>query len=182
VSSSCDPDHAPVGDIGAALLIVDSRLKQIHGDQSSYDAERRELDEQFLRSFDGTSANDVLNGACTLIYLFMEWLRQAHEAHDRNVMEHVLPYVAGTLRMMPRSIRPEAIPTMVGMLAASAIGLSPTLWRQQYGPWTEAEMNALEATAFLLADYINDLSDDENAATQMVANLLNSAIEDDVAG
>jgi hypothetical protein len=112
----------------------------------------------------------------------MEWLRQAHEAHDRNVMEHVLPYVAGTLRMMPRSIRPEAIPTMVGMLAASAIGLSPTLWRQQYGPWTEAEMNALEATAFLLADYINDLSDDENAATQMVANLLNSAIEDDVAG
>ncbi|WP_179500320.1 hypothetical protein [Streptomyces sp. WZ.A104] len=46
---------------------------------------------------------------------------------------------------MPRSIRPEAVPTMAGLVIAAGTGLSPTLWRKQYGDWTEAEPTPLEA-------------------------------------
>ncbi|GAA3981064.1 hypothetical protein GCM10023085_74240 [Actinomadura viridis] len=172
--SAFDPRRAPVGDLGTALLILDSRLKQVREERREDPAER-ELIERFLRSFDLDAADDVLNGACSLIYLYMEWLRQAHEANESDVMEHVVPYVVDTLRKMPRSVRPEAIPTMSAMLTAAAIGVSPTLWRRQYGPWTEAEMNALEVTCFLLADHINRLSDDHDAATQMIARLLDAA-------
>jgi hypothetical protein len=175
VSSSFGPEYAPVGDVGTALLIMDSRLRQIRDDRAEADAEERRLVEQFLRSFDGEAAGEVLDGVCTLIYLFMEWLRKAHEAHDRDVLEHVVPYLVGTMRNMPRSVKPEAIPTMAGMLTAAAIGLSPTLWRKQYGAWNHAEMTALEATVFLLAEHINRLSDDEDAATRMIADVLNTA-------
>jgi hypothetical protein len=63
---------------------------------------------------------------------------------------------------------------MTGMLTAAAIGLSPTLWRRQFGPWTPAELNALEVTLFLLADHINRLTSDDDAATYMIARLLDA--------
>jgi hypothetical protein len=175
--SSCDPGTAPAGDVGTAMLIIDSRLKQFGHDEPG--DEQQQLTDQLLRSFDAKAANAVLDGACTLVYLFTQWLRQVHESQDKDVLEYVLPSIVGTLKMMPRSIPREAIPTMAGLIIASAIDESPTLWRRQYGGWKEEEMTALEATAFLLARYINDLTGDDNTATRMIMDLLSSVEEED---
>jgi hypothetical protein len=79
------------------------------------------------------------------------------------------------MRMMPKSIRPEAIPTMAGLVVAAGMGLSPSLWRKQYGKWTKEEMNPLEATAFLLAEHINRLTEDREFATRLISKALNNA-------
>ncbi|WP_130797592.1 hypothetical protein [Streptomyces otsuchiensis] len=175
MSSPFDPQNAPVGDVGAALLMIDSRLKSIHAGKGETDPEQRELIEQFTGSLGPAGANDVLDGACTLIYMFTTWLRQAHEHQDKDVIEYVVPTLVATMRMMPKSVRPEAIPTMAGLVIAAANGLSPDAWRKQYGFWTEAEMTPLEVTAFLLADHINRLTGDADFATRLICDALSSA-------
>lgn len=180
MSSPCHPQHAPAGDVGAALMLIDSRLKSIYDDtgQSGTGSEQDTLTDQFAASLDPAEFDDMLDGACTLIYMFMQWLRMAYEDHDRDVIECVVPNVVASMRMMPKSIRPEAIPTMAGLLVAAGTGLSPSLWRKQYGYWTTDEMNPLEATAFLLAEHINRLTEDRDFATRMIAEALSSAAED----
>ncbi|WP_409236375.1 hypothetical protein [Streptomyces sp. PA5.6] len=175
--SPCDPEHAPVGDVGTALMMIDSRLKTIHAGKTEVDPEQQEMVRQFAASLGPRGADDLLNGACTLIYMFMSWLRKAHEDHGKDVIEYVVPTLVATMRMMPKSIPSEAIPTMAGLVIAAGTGLSPNLWRQQYGDWTEAEMNPLEATAFLLAEHINRITDDPDFATRMVAETLAGADE-----
>ncbi|SED31072.1 hypothetical protein SAMN05428945_5386 [Streptomyces sp. 2224.1] len=178
MSSSCDPRYAPAGDVGAALMVIDSRLKAIYDGTTETDPEQQELIDQFTASLSPKGAGDVLDGACTLIYMFMNWLRMAYEDHDKDVIECVVPQLVATMRMMPRSVRPEAIPTMAGLVIAAGTGLSPSLWRKQYGKWTAKEMNPLEATAFLLAEHINRLTDDRDFATRMIAEALSKAIQD----
>ncbi|MFE6687597.1 hypothetical protein ACFVFQ_14070 [Streptomyces sp. NPDC057743] len=179
MSSLYDPQHAPVGDVGAALMMIDSRLKSIHDGKTGTDPEQQELIDQFTASLGPKGAHDVLDGACTLIYVFMTWLRKAHEEHDKDVIEYVVPNLVATMRMMPKSVRPEAIPTMAGLVIAAGTGLSPNLWRNQYGYWTEAEMTPLEVTAFLLAEHINRITDDPDFATRMVTEALSSADADE---
>jgi hypothetical protein len=108
----------------------------------------------------------------------MKWLRMAYEDHDKDVIAYVVPNLVATMRMMPKSVRPEAIPTMAGLLVAAGTGLSPSQWRKQYGDWTEEELTPLEATTFLLAEHINRLTDDPDFATRMVTEALSSADED----
>lgn len=177
MSSSCDPRHAPAGDVGAALMMIDSRLKSVYDGTTETDAEQRALVEQFIASLGPGEADDVLDGTCTLIYMFMTWLRKAHEAHDKDVIEYVVPTLVASMRMMPKSVGPEVIPTMAGLVVAAGTGLSPSLWRKQYGEWTEAEMTPLEATAFLLAEQINRIADDHDFATRMIAEALSRADE-----
>ncbi|MCZ1011806.1 hypothetical protein [Streptomyces lydicus] len=178
MSSSCDPRYAPAGDVGAALMVIDSRLKAVYDGTTETDPEQQELIDQFTASLSPKGAGDVLDGACTLIYMFMNWLRMAYEDHDKDVIECVVPPLVATMRMMPRSVRPEAIPTMAGLVIAAGTGLSPSLWRKQYGKWTVKEMNPLEATAFLLAEHINRLTDDRDFATRLIAEALSNAIQD----
>ena len=178
MSSPCDPEHAPAGDVGAALMMIDSRLKGIHDGKTETDPEQQALIEQFAASLGPEGADDVLDGACTLIYMFMTWLRKAHEDHDKDVIEYVVPNLVATMRMMPRSVPPEAIPTMAGLVIAAGTGLSPNLWRKQYGDWTEEEMTPLEATAFLLAEHINRITDDPDFATRLITEALSRAEED----
>ncbi|NYE44310.1 hypothetical protein HEB29_005321 [Streptomyces fulvorobeus] len=158
--------------------MIDSRLKGIHDGRTETDPETQALVEQFTASMGPDGADDLLDGACTLIYMFMTWLRKAHEAHDKDVIEYVVPNLVATLRMMPKSVRPEAIPTMAGLVIAAGTGLSPNLWRKQYGDWTEVELNPLEATAFLLAEHINRITDDPDFATRVITDALSSADED----
>lgn len=178
--TSLDPAYAPIGDVGTALLLVDSRLAQIGSGSTTPDPQQRELIDRTLQSFGPGAAQDVLDGACTLMYLYMDWLRKVHEAHDQDPIEYTVSYVASGLRAMRKSVKIEGIPTMVGMLTACVLGLSPTLWRKQYGQWAEAEMNALEATLVLLADQINRITGDPTTASRMIADLLN-AIDDPAA-
>lgn len=177
MTSPCDPEHAPAGDVGAALMMVDSRLKAIYDAKGPTDAEQQALTDQFAASLGPGGVADLLDGACTLIYMYMQWLRMAYESHDADVIEGVVPNLVASMRMMPKSIRPEAIPTMAGMLVAAGTGLSPNLWRRRYGDWTEDEMNPLEATAFLLAEHINRLTDDRDFATRMITEALSRADE-----
>lgn len=178
MSSPCAPEHAPTGDVGAALMVIDSRLKAIYDGKTQPDAEQEALTEQFAASLGPGGADDLLDGACTLIYMFMRWLRMAYEDHGKDVIEYVVPNLVATMRMMPRSVRPEVIPTMAGLLVAAGTGLSPGLWRKQYGYWTKDEMNPLEATAFLLAEHINRLTGDRDFATRMIAEALSRVDED----
>lgn len=158
-------------------MLIDSRLKTVHDGRTEADPEQQELVDHFVSSLGPQGARDVLDGACTLIYMFMTWLRQAHEEHDKDVVEYVVPSLVITMRRMPKSVRPEAIPTMAGLVIASATGLSPSLWREQFGAWTEEEMTALEVTAFLLAEHINRITDDPDFATRLITDALTSAGE-----
>ncbi|WP_055526867.1 hypothetical protein [Streptomyces graminilatus] len=179
MTSSCDPQHAPVGDVGAALMVIDSQLKSVHSGKTETDPEQQKLIAQFAASLGPKGANDLLDGACTLIYMFMTWLRKAHEEHDKDVIEYVVPNLVASMRMMPRSVRPEVIPTMAGLVIAAGTGLSPNLWRKQYGDWIEKEMTPLEATAFLLAEHINRITDDPDFATRMIGDALSRSVEED---
>lgn len=175
--SSCEPQHAPAGDVGAALMVIDSRLKSIYDAKAETGPEQRLLTERYIASLGPGEVHDLLDGTCTLIYMFMTWLRKACEEHGEDVIQFVVPNLVATMRTMSRSIRPEAIPTMAGMVIAAGIGLSPSLWRQQYGEWTDEEMNPLEATAILLAEQINRVADDREFATRLIARALSSADE-----
>ncbi|SCK47125.1 hypothetical protein [Streptomyces sp. WMMB 322] len=177
MSSPCDPLHAPAGDVGGALMMIDSRLKGIYDGKTGTDAEQQALTGQFAASLGPGGVDDLLDGVCTLIYMFMRWLRMAYEDHGEDVIESVVPNIVATMRMMPKSIRPEVVPTMAGLLVAAGTGLSPSLWRKQYGSWTKDEMNSLEATAFLLAEHINRLTDDRDFATRVITEALSSAEE-----
>ncbi|CAM5407717.1 putative protein OS=Streptomyces alboniger OX=132473 GN=CP975_33595 PE=4 SV=1 [Streptomyces alboniger] len=177
MSSPYDPENAPAGDVGAALMMVDSRLKSVHGGGATNDPVQQALSEQFVASLDRQGATDLLDGACTLIYMYMTWLRQVHEDQDKDVIEYVVPHLVATMRMMPKSIRPETIPTMAGLVVAAGMGLSPNLWRLQYGDWTGKEMNSLEATAFLLAEHINRVTDDPDFATRLVTEAMSLSEE-----
>lgn len=156
-------------------MMIDSRLKAIHDDKTETDPEQQALTDQFAASLGPSGVDDMLDGACTIIYMFMQWLRMAYEDHDKDVIECVVPNLVATLRMMPKSVRPEAIPTMAGLLIAAGTGLSPSLWRKQYGYWTNDEMNPLEATAFLLAEHINRLTDDRDFASRLITEALSGA-------
>ncbi|MFJ5652281.1 hypothetical protein ACIQD5_02975 [Streptomyces microflavus] len=175
MSSPYGPQHAPAGDVGAALMLIDSRLRSIHEGSPESDAEQQAMMAQFTESLGPEGADDLLDGVCTLIYMFMTWLRKAHEDHDKDVIEYVVPTLVASMRMMPMSIRPEAVPTMAGLVIAAGTGLSPSLWRKQYGDWTEAEMPPLEATAFLLAEHINRIADDADFATRVITDALSRA-------
>ncbi|TWG06316.1 hypothetical protein FHX80_114811 [Streptomyces brevispora] len=177
MSSPYGPQRAPAGDVGAAIMMIDSRLRSVHDGRTGSDPEQQALVDQFTASLGPKGAEDLLDGACTLIFMFVKWLRMTHEQHDKDVIEYVVPSLVATMRMMPKSVPPEVIPTMAGLVIAAATDLSPNLWRKQYGYWTEEELTPLEATAFLLAEHINRITDDPDFATRMVTEALSSADE-----
>ncbi|MDH6136681.1 hypothetical protein P3T37_006112 [Kitasatospora sp. MAA4] len=165
--------------MSAAVMVIDSRLKAIYDGRTEADLEQQRMVDQLVSSLGPEGADALLDGACTLIYMFMTWLRAACEEHDKDVIEYVVPTVVTTMRMMPKTFRPEVIPTMAGLLVAAGTGLSPNLWRAQYGYWTKDEMNPLEATAVLLADQVNRMSgDDHDFATRLITDALSVSDED----
>ncbi|MFF2523573.1 hypothetical protein [Streptomyces liangshanensis] len=160
-------------------MMIDSQLKAVHDGRSGTDPERQALFDHVTASLGPDGLDDVLDGACTLIYLYMTWLRKAHEDVDKDVIEYVVPTLVASMRRMPKSVRPEAIPIMAGLVIAAGTGLSPNLWRKQYGDWTEVEMTPLEVTALLLADHINRITEDRDFATRMVTEALSRMDADD---
>lgn len=160
-------------------MVIDSRLKSIYDGRTETDSQQQQMADQLVASLGPAGADALLDGVCTLIYMYMSWLRRACEAGGEDVIEYVVPTVVGTMRMMTRTFRPEVIPTMAGLLVAAGTGLSPNLWRAQYGYWTKAEMNPLEATAVLLADQINRMSgDDHEFATRLITEALSMSDQD----
>lgn len=70
----------------------------------------------------------------------MTTLRKAHEAVGRNVLEPIVPAAIAGSTHMTRTVPPEVIPAMTALMAAAALNLSPSLWRDQFGPWRPEEM------------------------------------------
>lgn len=125
MTSSCDPAYAPAGDVDAALMMVDSRLKSVHGGKADADPEGQALFDQYVASLGPGGLDDLVDGTCTLIYMLMVWLRKAHEAEGKDAIEYVVPTLVTTLSRMPKSVPPESIPMMAGLVVACATGLSP---------------------------------------------------------
>ncbi|MEU8516526.1 hypothetical protein AB0C76_33815 [Kitasatospora sp. NPDC048722] len=161
-------------------MVIDSRLKAIYDGRTGADPERQRMLDEFAASLGPAEFAELLDGACTLVYMYMSWMRTVCEEHDKDVVEHVVPTLVTTMRMMPRTFSPEVVPTMAGLLIAAGSGLSPNLWRAQYGPWTDAEMNPLEAMVALLAEHVNRMSGgDHDFATRLITDALSRAEEEE---
>lgn len=172
MNSPLDPSQAPVGDVATALMQVDAllvRAKEFGSPESDTGIER------MVASV--TSLDELIAGLCTVIYLYMTYLRRAHEAAGRDVIADVVPSVVRNLRRMSARVAPEAVPTMTGLVTAAAMQLSPTLWRAQFGPWAKEDVQALKATALVLAEHINQRAHDDSAAIRLVADVLAQAEE-----
>ena len=123
-------------------------------------------------SLSPSEAGDVLDGARTLSRLFMPWLWRTHEEHGKDVTEYVVPSLVATMRRMPDSVRPAAIPTWPGWSSLRIRGLHPTLRRKQYGKWTDGEMTPPEVTAFLQAEHIDRTTEAPGFATRVITDAL----------
>jgi hypothetical protein len=135
--------------------------------------------DQVAASLGPAGLEALLDGACTLIFMYMKWLRAACEDHDEDVIEYVVPTIVATMKMMPKTFKPEVIPMMAALVLAAGTGLSPNLWRAQYGRWTSAEMTPLEATVVLLAEQINRMAgDDREFATRLITDALSRSDEE----
>ncbi|MEV4757129.1 hypothetical protein AB0J86_18720 [Micromonospora sp. NPDC049559] len=167
MTSSLDPPRARAGDVAAAILQVDSLLARMENPDRVPPTGLRDT---LVSSM--VDLSDVTDGFCTLVYMFVSSLRSVHEAAGRDVVEGVLPGALLALRHMPKSVAPEAIPTMSALITAAALNLSPSLWRAQFGPWTPRELRALEATALVLAIQINRMQGDGRAAVRLVTDVL----------
>lgn len=110
MSSSYDPQYAPAGDVGAALMAIDSRLKAVYDGKTATDPQQQVLIDQFTASLGPEGARDLVDGACTLIFMFMTWLRKAHEAHDKDVIEYVVPHLVQRCARCPGAFDPRPSP------------------------------------------------------------------------
>ena len=162
--------NAPVGDVTAAILEVDSTLKRINGTTTGSTAG---LSEALVSS--PAEAVGLLDGFCTLLYLFITAFRKACEACGKDVLAETVPLVVGTLRTMTTGVAPETVPVMAAMMTAAATGLGPGLWRASYGPWRPEELMALERTLLILAQEINTAHGTDDAALRLVMDALDAA-------
>jgi hypothetical protein len=172
VPSPSSPAHAPTGDVDAALMIIDSKLKAVYAGTTSPDPDLQQMSDQVHANLGPAAFESLIDGVCTILYVWMRWLDRACQDHGEDLVGYVIPPLVATMRRMT-SFPPEAIPTMAGLLVAAATGQSPNLWRAQYGTWTRQEMTPLEGTALLLADLVNRTAGtDQDFATRMIAQAL----------
>jgi hypothetical protein len=61
------------------------------------------------------------------------------------------------------------------MLTAAAMEASPNRWRAQFGEWQFEELAALQATAVVLAEGVNNAHDDPDAALSVIMDALHQA-------
>jgi hypothetical protein len=163
--------HAPAGDIATAIMDIDSTLRRIHADAGTRSPGPAAEDVAGTQQ----QARDVLDGYCTVIYLFLTMWRKTAEVSGQDLVTEVIAGVVTRLREMTRNVAPSAIPTMAAMMTAAAMEASPTLWRAQFGDWRPEELAAVQATAVLLAEGVNLAHEDDTAALRMIMGVLEQA-------
>jgi hypothetical protein len=169
--------RADAGDVVTAIMEIDSFIKRIHGTGSGRPDESGELvAEQVVPT--ARQARGVLNGYCTVIYMFITMWRKASEATDRDLVAGAIAATVTGLRGMTRTVAPSTIPTMVALMTACAIDASPTLWRTQFGEWRPEELPSVQATALLLAEGINRSHNDPDAALRLIMDAVARAEDD----
>jgi hypothetical protein len=187
--------RARTGDVVTAIMHIDSLLKQIHGAASEQPGSSGQ--EGRGNGQEGTSSEqagqpgtefvlssledeqNLLDGICTLIYMFMTAFRKACQECGKDVLAEVIPRVVFQLRHMPKNVAPATVPSMAAMMTAAAMELSPNLWREQYGPWSPEELNAVVATAVMLAEEVNQAHNRDDAALRMIMDAIGRAEDDE---
>jgi hypothetical protein len=161
------------GDVTTAIMEIDSYLKRVHGPAG------QPMEDLVAGQIVPTEAQarQVLTGYCTVIYLFITAWRDASESSGKDLLAEVISSTVARLRQMTRNVAPSAIPTMAALMTAAAIQASPNLWRAQFGDWRAEELTAVQATALLLADGINQSADDPDAALRLIMDTLTRAEE-----
>ncbi len=91
-----------------------------------------------------------------------------------------MPHLVASMRMMPKSVRPEAIPTMAGLVVAAGTGPEPQ-------PPVAAPVRRLDQGRDELPGshrlpargaHPNRITDDRDFATRLISKALNSADQD----
>jgi hypothetical protein len=188
----------PVGDVVTAILQVDSRLKAIYrriGERppaagppdgvtateglaasTSRDA-LGGLDVSVVKTAE--DARELLDGYCTVVFVIVAWARESHEARGADADDALVDVVRMLflrLRMLKRAVPPSSVPTMIALVTAAIMGLSPQRWREQYGHvWGEGDVAALEATAVCLAEWVNKLEGSPDAALRLIMDAFERA-------
>lgn len=178
----------PVGDVVTAILQVDSRLRVIIRKIEALSADR-DRDEPGTLDVPvaGTvqEARDLLDGYCTVVYVIVRWACAPDETADRadgnrdgaadggqpaaEALAGIVAMLFYRLTALKRAVVPSAIPTMIALVTAAAMGTSPQRWRDQYGHvWSEGDVAALEATAVCLAEWVNRRQGSPDAALRLV--------------
>lgn len=171
----------PIGDVATAIMDIDSTLNRVRGTGGGPPDQQPARGENLaaglvIHTID--EAREVLTGYCTVIYLFIVAWRKACEACGKDVLAEIVPGIVDRLRIMTRTVAPSTIPTMAAMMTAAAMDASPDLWRAQFGEWRPEELDAIQATALLLAEGVNRAHDDPDAAVRIVLDALSRAEED----
>jgi hypothetical protein len=156
----------PVGDVVAAIMEIDSRLRATHDPDPRF-----ELDSSLVTGAPEAAAR-LIDGYLTVVYLFMTWFCRSYEAGGRDredALGRVVTMLVSRLKAMPVNVRPSVIPTMTALVTACALEVSPNRWRERYGDgWYGDEVAALQLSALLLAEWINNLQESPDAALRLV--------------
>jgi hypothetical protein len=148
----------------AAIMEIDSRLRAMHDGAAPRDPE--------LVTGTPEAAERLIDGYLTVVYLFVTWFCRSYEAGGRDredALGRVVAMLVSRLKVMTVNVRPAAIPTMVALVTACALGVSPNRWRGQYGDgWYRDEIAALQLSALLLAEWINNLQESSDAALRLI--------------
>lgn len=162
MTTPCDASHAPAGDVAAALIVLDA-LNRDFESSSELDA---------LIADGDVEPQDVLAGLATLIYTFITVLNR--NVGDTDALHSVVPAVITRLRGI-EYLQPEAVAMMAGAMTAACLGLSPNLWREQYGKMRPIEYLPWTFTAWLLADLIDTVFEQPGYAINAVTALFTTS-------
>lgn len=141
------PDGGAEVPFGAIL----AALKMIEG--GSEGGEPTAVSEEVAALLDVWGIPVITQAFGLLIYGAMAAIRPGEDAPDRLHM--VVPAVLTRLRAI-ESARPF-LPTMAGVLTAAATDADAWQWRTALGPVTSKETAAWLLTAWLLADFVDNL-------------------------
>jgi len=129
-----------------------------------------DLDVSVLRSPE--DARDLLDGYCTVVFVIVAWAcarRKASGGKPEDALASVVHMLFARLRLLKKAVAPSAIPTMVALVTAAALGRSPQRWREQYGHvWGGADVAALEASTVCLAEWVNTIEGSPDAALRLI--------------
>jgi hypothetical protein len=145
----------------AAITEIDSRLRATRAGDPRFDP----------GSTLGADAG-LTEGYLSVVYLFMTWFCRSYEASGRDradALGRVVSMLASRLKAMTVNVRPSVIPTVIALVTACALEVSPHQWRGQYGDgWYRDEIIAVQLSALLLAEWINNLQESPDAALRLI--------------
>jgi hypothetical protein len=192
--------NGPAGDVVTAILQVDSRLRVIHRKIEAWSDEKaaaeaapggtlqagaaagersggRPPDMPVVTGAE--DARDLLDGYCTVIYVIIQWAREADGGTAADALAEIVRMLLPRLTLLKRVVPRSAIPTMIALVTAAAMEGSPQRWRDQYAHvWSEGDVAALEATTVCLAEWVNTAQGSPDAALRLIMDAYERAISE----